>query len=587
MAEQSAKTDTKALLGSASRFAKAFTDFAGKRVWWAAALVGAGGLLEGASLALLIPVIHILTSLGAGGRLQAAVIVPLGAIGANTPGQRLGVLLTVFVGLMLARTTLLYRRDALLDDLQASFVEETRNGLVRRLASAQWSQVGSLRHARITSLNTDIQRVGAGAQFVIQGSVALGTLLMLAILAFILSPKMLIAAAMITVGSGVVMAINVRGALRAGRELSRGSLVLGGLTANFLDGLKTAVAQNAQGDFVREFQAAQAGIRARRQGRAGGQNRNRLALGLVTTLAGAAVIWVGFHDLAGRPAVLITLILVFARMTGPVVQMYQTTEKFFLSLPAFEALTALEASLHTERGPTHPAASLPDGPLELREAGFLHPDAGGLRPASLVLAPGVFLGVTGPSGAGKTTLVDLLCGLLEPQTGAVSVGGQRLDQAHMAAWREGIAYVGQEPYLFHDSLRRNLTWGTDLPDEAAIWRALEAVGAGDLVRGMKDGLETIVGVRGARLSGGERQRIAIARGLLRHPRLLILDEATNAIDIAGEATLLSGLKTLDPAPTIIMIAHRAESLVHCDEVVSLSGGRLSASVRRNGAHSDI
>jgi ATP-binding cassette subfamily C protein len=144
----------------------------------------------------------------------------------------------------------------------------------------------------------------------------------------------------------------------------------------------------------------------------------------------------------------------------------------------------------------------------------------------------------------------------------------------LAGWREGVSYVSQDPFLFHDTVRRNLAWANPRASEAEMWSALALADAETLVRRMDKGLDSLVGERGALVSGGERQRIALARAVLRRPRLLVLDEATNAIDIPTEQVLLERLAALSPAPTIVMIAHRPESLAQCSVVIRLDAGRL-------------
>jgi ATP-binding cassette subfamily C protein len=255
-------------------------------------------------------------------------------------------------------------------------------------------------------------------------------------------------------------------------------------------------------------------------------------------------------------------------------------------LPAYEQVAALKRELAAMAAPAAPpAADFPDGPVRFEAVTYRHLGADGAAPGQgvahldLSLAAGAFVGVAGASGAGKTTFADLLAGLLEPQSGQITVGGAPLSGAVLAAWRRGISYVSQDPFLFHDTVRRNLAWGSPEASEPQMWGALALTGADEVVRRMEHGLDTVVGERGALVSGGERQRIALARALLRRPRLLILDEATNAIDVPAERVLLERLAALTPRPTIVVIAHRAESLAHCDRVLRLEDGRLISDER--------
>jgi ATP-binding cassette subfamily C protein len=234
-----------------------------------------------------------------------------------------------------------------------------------------------------------------------------------------------------------------------------------------------------------------------------------------------------------------------------------------------------------EARPASPGAPFPEGPVLFEQVSFRHPsgeEAGaadrGVQDLDLVVRPGDFLGVIGASGAGKTTFADLLVGLIPPQQGRITVGGRPLDGEVLSGWRAGLSYVSQDSFLFHDTVRRNLQWANPLATEAEMWRALALADAEPLVRRMSHGLDSLVGERGALVSGGERQRIALARAILRRPRLLVLDEATNAIDIPTERLMLERLAALTPTPTIVMIAHRPESLVLCREILRFEEGRI-------------
>jgi len=561
-----------ALWRSASRFCSAFARFAGMRGWLAAALVGVSAVLDGAGLVLLIPIVDAVVSPGAGHLPTRAIFEMLGVHGAMA---QLAVLIGIFVAISLVRAIILYTRDMQLGVLQADFAQHERNRIIQSLAAAPWSRIAALSHARVTSLvSVEVNRIGAGAQFMIQGSIAMVVLVVQGTLAFLLAPQLaLTITAIFLVGGGAILLAQER-VRNLGAGLVDANHRMMGSASGFLGGLKAATAQNAQQGFADEFAATQRSVRNRQLEFLRRQARGRQIFGIGSAVMAAAVVLTGYAA-AVPPAVLITLVLIFARMSGPAMQIQQSVQNFFFGLPAFEAIRKLEDELDASAEPAPPPVAPPPGPIELRGASFLHPGGGGLRPADLTIEHGCFVGVTGPSGAGKTTLVELLTTLRDPQTGEMLVGGEPLDNARQAGWRGSLAYVPQEGFLFNDTVRRNLTWGTSDIEDARLWDALRLAGAEGIVARLPEGLESMVGERGIALSGGERQRLAIARALLRNPRLLVLDEAANAIDAAGEAALLERLAALDPRPTIVMISHRAESLIRCDRVITVERGQLS------------
>jgi ABC-type multidrug transport system fused ATPase/permease subunit len=156
-----------------------------------------------------------------------------------------------------------------------------------------------------------------------------------------------------------------------------------------------------------------------------------------------------------------------------------------------------------------------------------------------------------------------------PGEGEIRVDNEVLNDAGFERWRAGLAYVGQDGTVFNDSVRGNLDAGAKPAADTELWHALELVGLADRVRAFDRGLDQDVGDRGSQLSGGERQRLVIARGLLRRPSLLILDEATAALDADSEASLVGRLRALDPRPAALVVAHRQSTLVHCDSVVEI------------------
>lgn len=194
--------------------------------------------------------------------------------------------------------------------------------------------------------------------------------------------------------------------------------------------------------------------------------------------------------------------------------------------------------------------------------------------------------IIGPSGVGKTTLVDLIIGLRQPQEGCVTVDGTALSHVDVGQWRGRIGYVPQETVLFHDTVRANLLLGDEMGD-AEVEDALARAGALAFVEELAGGLDTVVGEHGMRLSGGQRQRLAIARALVRQPSLLILDEATSALDPATEETILETLESLREELTILVISHQHSVSRRADQIVELRGPGQAPAIRAGGAPSGV
>jgi ATP-binding cassette subfamily C protein len=200
-----------------------------------------------------------------------------------------------------------------------------------------------------------------------------------------------------------------------------------------------------------------------------------------------------------------------------------------------------------------------------------------LRDVSLTIPKYASVGFVGPSGAGKTTIVDVLLGLLEPTAGRVLVDGEDI-QERLPTWQRKIGYIPQSIYLTDDTVRRNAAFGMkeeEIEDEA-VWRALEAAQLRELVESLPEGLDTMVGERGVRLSGGQRQRIGIARALYHNPEVLVMDEATSALDNQTERLFVEALEQLQGGHTLVVIAHRLSTVRNCDTLFMLDEGRLVA-----------
>lgn len=196
-----------------------------------------------------------------------------------------------------------------------------------------------------------------------------------------------------------------------------------------------------------------------------------------------------------------------------------------------------------------------------------------LRDLSLEIRKQECIGIAGETGSGKSTLVDIILGLLQPTQGTILIDGKFPTNAY--EWHQKIGYVPQNVYLIDDSIAANIAFGENKIDVDRLQKTIEAAQLKNFIAQLPNGLQTIVGERGMRLSGGERQRIAIARALYRDPEVLIFDEATSALDMETEARLMETIHAVSKGCTVIMIAHRLSTLKECQRIVLMEEGRIS------------
>ncbi len=574
-------------LGTLREFAGDFLRFMGSRAWGAGALLVLGALVEGIGLLLLLPILTVV--LGAGSSSgwiadfsrQLVTFIP-----AATPFWQLAFLLGLFALLLAIRSLIMIKRDVTLARLQIGFLESHRLRIIRLIANTRWDVISRLKHGRVTHvLGGDIQACGDAAYLGLQCAVNLAMLAGQTLLVLFLSPVLALIVVLLLAGGALALRPVLRRSRALGAQLTESNLALVTSTTQFLGGLKLALSQDLQRSFVAEFEETLGHAGSRRVAFTRQRTRAQLALTSTAALVAGVAMLVGIGLLDASPTALIAFLFVLARMNGPVMVIQSAAQQIFHSLPAYGKIKELEAELSRQQNAEPPRAATEariEGAVTFKDVSFTHSGSsggegtGGVRELNLAVEQGSFVGITGPSGAGKTTFSDLLVGLYSPQSGGIKVAGKPLEGEHLLAWRASISYVSQDPFLFHDTVRRNLLWARPDAAEEDLWAALRRAGAEPLVRRMPLGLESLVGERGTLISGGERQRIALARALLRRPSLLLLDEATNAIDVEGERAILSELRSAPDRPTIVMIAHREASLSLCEKLIRFSDGMAVA-----------
>jgi subfamily B ATP-binding cassette protein MsbA len=231
------------------------------------------------------------------------------------------------------------------------------------------------------------------------------------------------------------------------------------------------------------------------------------------------------------------------------------------------------------------AVSLPPISREIRfeQVNFAYDDRPALQNINLTVPKGEVVALVGPSGAGKTTLVNLVPRFYEVTSGAISIDGHDLRDVTLASLRAQTGVVTQQTFLFNDTVRNNIAYGRPEAGEGEIINAAQAAFAWDFIQHLPQGLDTVIGEQGVMLSGGERQRVAIARALLKDPPILILDEATSALDSEAEREVQKALDNLIQGRTTLVIAHRLSTIRHADRIVVLEDGKIVEA----GRHEDL
>jgi ATP-binding cassette subfamily C protein len=408
-----------------------------------------------------------------------------------------------------------------------------------------------------------------------------------------LAAFLVLAAPVVTLSTGavlvVMLAVAVRATKRASRRVGRlrYELERGGRkdVDQVLGGLREIKVLRREHVFHDAYTAQQGRLAEMRTAHSTMMSLPRLSIETIFVVSVVLVVsMVALRDEAHRANILPLLgIYAYAglRMIPSANRVLMHVDTLRRTRPAIERLVADWETFVPEAAP--PPGS--ERPLEFRDAvrledvtyGYASAPRPVLHDVTLSIARGASVGIVGPTGAGKSTMVDLILGLIDPSSGRVTVDGVELP-AVRAAWQRRIGYVPQVAFLFDDTIRRNVALGIpdDAIDDERVKRAVAMAQLDVFVASLPAGLDTTVGERGLRLSGGQRQRIAIARSLYHEPELLVFDEATAALDNATERDVTAAIEALKGKKTLIIIAHRLTTVRRCDTLIMLHEGRVVA-----------
>jgi ATP-binding cassette subfamily C protein len=457
----------------------------------------------------------------------------------------------------------------------ARVARELRLRLIRSLLATSWSylvaqRVGSFANAYATE-TTRAARGYLNATWVVM--LALQVIVYVGI-AFAISWKLTLVAA----GIGVVVVAVMGPLVRVGRKsgVKQTKLfrsVLSSLT-DILQGvkpLKAMAREDRVGPLLEE--GTRALERATRR-----QVLSREAIAALQEPIMVAMLCLGLFGmlrLGLNIASMSVMTLAVARTLDALNRAQRRYQRVAVQESAYHAL--MQTIVQAESAKESRAGGMParlDRAIELRSVTFGYGDLPLFEDFSLEIPAGRITALTGPSGVGKTSVVDLVVGLVKPQAGEILLDGTSLEEIDLADWRTHVGYVPQEMFLLHDTVAMNVSLGDPAISRDRIVQALKDAQAWDFVSEMPAGLETVVGERGQALSGGQRQRVVIARALLKRPRLLILDEATAALDPDSEAIVWDAVKRLRGKTTVLAISHQPALIEVADRIYALEASSV-------------
>ncbi|HEX5078564.1 MAG TPA: ABC transporter ATP-binding protein [Geminicoccaceae bacterium] len=551
-----------------------FFNAEGINPWTVLLCLIAASVIEGIGFVSLVPLLLVATDTGTGDASPWLVTARdlAGSVGLHLTA---GNLIIFFVTTVIVNSVLTFFAMQHVGTAVATFSAGLRLQLIRNLFRARWSYL--VQHPVGSIANAISQAGQSGNAYQLAASFFAQTVqtTVYLLVAFFVSWQLALAAMAIGVVMAAALHFLVQMARKAGWRQTQRTRELVTLLVDSLNNIKPLRAMAKEAEFARflerKIDSVRKAIRREVISQQALRNGNELlaAICLGTGFFVAIAIW-------RVPIVELVVVGVLLKRTSngiaKIQQMFQqavAVESPYLEVSALIA----DAERAPESAPGHRPAILEQG-CRLEEVSFWHGDVQILKSVSIDIPAGCVTVLMGPSGAGKTTIADIILGLHAPDRGRVLIDGVPLAEIDLKSWRRLIGYVPQDLVLFHDTIHANVALGDPQIGEAEVRRALQLAGAWEFIAALPDGLRTHVGQSGAKLSGGERQRIALARALVCRPKLLVLDEVTSALDPGTERQICANVRSLAGEVTVLAITHRPALLDIADRCYRVEAGRV-------------
>jgi ATP-binding cassette subfamily C protein len=529
----------------------------GTNPWFVLGCLLAAGVAEGIGLATLLPLLSLAindqahkTSTVAHYLEQALAVVGL--------SPTLELLLILVVGGIVVKCLLTIAAMSYAGYAVAEVATGMRAELIKSLLNVRWGYFTQQPLGRIANaVSVDATRAGQGYLMAANFQVNVIQTVIYSIVAALVSWQLALAA--LALGGAIALSLNflVRASKKAGRRQQRRTQELVVYLSDALSNIKPLKAMAKAGKFANLFDRKIVQLKSalRRQ------VTSQYALQNLEEMMVAVAVGIGFFVATTYFSVLVSELLVVGvllfQAVSSVGRMQRQFQKAVIYEAPYWAMRELIDEADAAREPASGTAvpTLAQG-CRFEGVSFGYGSENVLEHATMEVPAGGLTVITGASGSGKTTLTDLLLGFYQPRSGRVLIDGRPIPEIDLQAWRGMVGYVPQDLVLFHDSVLANVTLGDPRLGPAEAEEALRAAGAWGFVAALPEGLESVVGEKGAKLSGGQRQRIALARALAGRPKLLILDEVTSALDPQTEADICRNIDSLEGDMTILAITHR-------------------------------
>jgi ATP-binding cassette subfamily C protein len=534
-----------------------------------------GGIAQGLGLASMLPVITIAID-GEGGKEGSSAAMFADAIASIGLTPSLPVLVTLAITGILVKNILNLAAMTYVGYSVAHVSTGMRRDLIDNLLNVRWSYFTQQPLGRITnSLSVDATRAGQAYMSAASFLVNMIQAVVYTVVAMFVSMETALVAILLGISIAAILNFLVRMAKKAGRRQTRYTADFITYLSDALNNIKPLKAMARQDSFAHLIDRNIIGLRRsmRRQVFAKQALKNIDEFLAVSALGVGLLFAIEYMKIP--PAELAVIGILVVQLVNSISRIQKAYQSAAIFESAYYNVQKQIATSSAEREVDHGTA-IPkfDKGCKLVNVSFSHPRTPVLRDVSLDFPKGSITVLTGPSGAGKTTITDLLIGFRTPDSGQVLIDDRPLDEYVLHKWRAMIGYVPQELVLFHDTVFSNIAMGDPDIGEAEVRAALKAAGALDFIESMPEGLYTPVGEKGAKVSGGQRQRIALARALVTQPRFLILDEVSSALDPDTELAIVENIMALRGGSTILAITHRAAFLDIADQIYELSDGSV-------------